>query len=136
MLHSQIQNLILKYPCHGEGAQQILVLITGDGNANDNRTSFPEILTLALDHGWGVELWSWKASLSMKFSDIQKKYPSTMQIKHLDEHRSKITFKQKAQQNQQTNNNYIQPWMVFSCLIFSVVLGIYFYSFEIFQDNQ
>ncbi|CAF4027515.1 unnamed protein product [Rotaria sordida] len=130
MLHSQIQNLILKNLSHRGNIQQILILISGDGNANNNRTSFPDIVTIALEHGWTVELWSWKASLSTKFSAIQRKYPSKMKIKHLDPYRSKITFKQQSQQKQQQPVNHIQ-YGIFSALIFLICISLFVYYFNI-----
>ena len=39
-----------------------LVLVTGDGNSNYNRASFPEVVGKALEKGWKVEVWSWKAA--------------------------------------------------------------------------
>ncbi len=101
MLHSQIQNLILTNKPQQGSPQQHLVLITGDGNENENRTSFPQIVSTALDYGWTIELWSWKASLSAKFTEIQRKDSSKMKINSLDTYRTKITFKQKQQEQQQ-----------------------------------
>ncbi len=101
MLHAQIQKLILENKPQVGSPQQHLILITGDGNANDNRTSFPHIVSTALDYGWTIELWSWKASLSSKFTDIQRKDSSKMKINSLDTYRTKITFTQKQQQQQQ-----------------------------------
>lgn len=40
------------------------MLVTGDGNRNHGRASFPEHIDTALLHGWGVELYSWKDSMS------------------------------------------------------------------------
>jgi hypothetical protein len=106
MLHSQIQNIILRNKVDKGKEEQHLVLITGDGNPNDNRTSFPEMVTIAIDYGWTVEIWSWKASFSRKFSEIQQKYPQKFQINYLDADRSTITFreKQKPKQQQEINN--------------------------------
>jgi hypothetical protein len=129
MLHSQIQYLILTNKVVEGNAQQHLVLITGDGNANDDRTSFPKIVSVALEHQWTVELWSWKASLSSKFLTIQKKYPHKFQINHLDPHRSKITFKQKAkQQKKVTNDTESSITPAFLITICLAILIFYLYS--------
>ncbi|CAF1332198.1 unnamed protein product [Adineta steineri] len=101
MLHSKIQNLILKNKSCSKNGKQHLILVTGDGNANGNRTSFPDIVSLALKYQWTVDLWSWKDSLSLKFVDIQEKHSSNMKINHLDTYRTKITFKQKQKHHQQ-----------------------------------
>ncbi|CAF4157267.1 unnamed protein product, partial [Adineta steineri] len=58
MLHSQIQNLILKNKS-SEDCKQHLILITGDGGKNGKRTNFPNIISLALNNKWTVDLWSW-----------------------------------------------------------------------------
>jgi len=122
MLHSKIQNLILKYRTNDGCIKHSLILITGDGNENNNRTNFPDIVTIAIDYGWTVEIWSWKLSLSNKFVDLQRKYPSKMKINYLDTYRSNITFiqKQKQIQKQNINSNYsilIFLGLVLICLI-------------------
>jgi hypothetical protein len=122
MLHSQIQNLILKNKTDKGNVQQHLILISGDGNANDNRTSFPDIVSIALDYGWTVDIWSWKASLSYKFLDIQRKNPSKIQINYLDPYRSSITFTQKQKQKQKYS---ILPFLPF--LICLIIFIYYFY---------
>ncbi|CAF1313902.1 unnamed protein product [Didymodactylos carnosus] len=102
MLHAQILTLLTDHednnshrqPHHRH--QQVLVLVTGDGNDNYKRgTSFPAILLKALKRQWHVELWSWEKALNGKFLDIQKTYPKLMKIKYFDLHRKKITFTQK-----------------------------------------
>lgn len=130
MLHSQIQNLVLKYKSNPENFQQTLILLSGDGNANDDRTSFPEIVTLALENDWNVELWSWKACLSRKFLAIQQEYPSNMKIKYFDQYRNDITFKEKSQQNrQQSTGNDMQSWsfLFLTSFITFIILLIYFF---------
>jgi len=131
MLHSQIQKLILTNKVDKGKEEQHLVLITGDGNTNDNRTSFPEMVTTAIDYGWTVEIWSWKASFSRKFSEIQQKYPQKFQINYLDADRSKITFREKQkpksaqQQQQQETNNIEFPINPILLLIIVLVLSYF-----------
>ncbi len=43
---------INKYP-----EPRTIVLLTGDGNNKNSRTSFPEVLLDALRRGWQIELW-------------------------------------------------------------------------------
>ncbi len=85
MLHSQIQNLILKNKTNQGNAQQNLILISGDGNANDNRTSFPDIVTITLDYGYLlmeiiIQLQIFRSSTKISLQN------------YLDIYRSKITF--------------------------------------------
>ncbi|CAF1590447.1 unnamed protein product, partial [Adineta steineri] len=100
MLHSQIQNLILKNKS-SEDCKQHLILITGDGGKNGKRTNFPNIISLALNNKWTVDLWSWKASLSREFANIQKRHSPNMKINYLDTYRTEITFQEKQKQEQQ-----------------------------------
>ena len=93
MLHAQILNLLVKYKSRPDQGQQTLVLVTGDGNNNNHLTNFPDVVSSALQNGWMVELWSWQASCSGKFIDLQRKYPSQMKVHYFDRHRSDITFR-------------------------------------------
>ncbi len=129
MLHSNIQNLILKYKSDEEYMKHSLILITGDGNQNNNRTNFPDIVTIALDYGWTVELWSWKSSLSKKFVDLQRKYPSKMKINYLDTYRSNITFiqKQKQKQKQKQNINSNNLILIFLGLFLICLITFIYY---------
>ncbi len=127
MLHSQIQNLILKNKTNQGNGQQNLILISGDGNANDNRTSFPDIVTIALDYGWTVDIWSWKLSFSYKFLDLQRKYPYKIKINYLDTYRSKITFTQKQKRQ---HFNYMKSSILLFLGLF-IFLAILIYYFKI-----
>ncbi|CAF1269618.1 unnamed protein product [Adineta ricciae] len=95
VLHSQMFKLILSHPSK-RTRRQVLVLLSGDGNSNYGRTSFPEAVRTALQHNWNVELWSWKNSFSKKFSQIQNDYPSQMTINYFDSNRNKFTFTESA----------------------------------------
>jgi hypothetical protein len=44
-----------------------LVVVTGDGNDNMGRVSFPEVVEKALSKGWTVEVWSWDKGRSGKW---------------------------------------------------------------------
>ncbi|CAF4397052.1 unnamed protein product, partial [Adineta steineri] len=83
---------------------------------------------------------------STKFKDLQEKYPSKMEIKYFDTHRSKVTFKEKQkqqpqqpqqqpqqqqQQQQQQHTNPIQSWILLGFGL-SVFLAIFLYYFKKF----
>ncbi|CAF0975704.1 unnamed protein product [Adineta steineri] len=82
-----------------EGGQQVLVLVTGDGNTNYNRGGFLNVVEIALKDKWNVELWSWELSLSQRFFEIKKLFPTQLTIKYLDPHRTNITFEERVRQN-------------------------------------
>jgi hypothetical protein len=44
-----------------------LVVVTGDGNDNMGRVSFPQVVESAIRKGWSVELWSWDKGRSSKW---------------------------------------------------------------------
>jgi hypothetical protein len=99
MLHAQILKLLTLYR-DTRNKQQILVLVTGDGNRNYNQTSFRSVVEMVLQtEGWKVELWSWEQSLNQIFFNIQEIFPDTMTIKYLDPYRAEITFEEQNRQN-------------------------------------
>ncbi|CAF4181189.1 unnamed protein product [Adineta steineri] len=97
LLHAQILILLRKYEIYNR--QQVLVLVTGDGNTNYNRGGFLNVVEIALKDKWNVELWSWELSLSQRFFEIQKLFPTQLTIKYLDPHRTNVTFEEKSKQN-------------------------------------
>jgi hypothetical protein len=98
MLHSEIYENLFHHQ-RTQNRQPVLVLVTGDGNANFGQTSFPMVVERALKSGWKVELWSWERSLSGKFLGIQENFPAQMNINYFDPHRKAITFEEKTKQN-------------------------------------
>jgi hypothetical protein len=71
-----------------------LVLLTGDGNANDGRVSFVEIVNQALLRHWKVEIWTWRACTSHRYLEYQASYMGLgiFSIIYLDDVREQITF--------------------------------------------
>uniref|UniRef100_A0A6B2L228 NYN domain-containing protein n=1 Tax=Arcella intermedia TaxID=1963864 RepID=A0A6B2L228_9EUKA len=83
-LHSAIMKTVLTPP------PGTLVLLTGDGNNNDNTLTFPMICATALQLGWFVEVWSWKTSLSNNFLKFILDYPNHFTINYLDDYKNTI----------------------------------------------
>ena len=54
-----------------------LILVTGDGNDNHGRTTFPEVVNAALQGGWVVEMYNWRHSCSRKLLDFARNYAQT-----------------------------------------------------------
>ena len=54
-----------------------LILVTGDGNDNHGRTTFPEVVNAALQGGWVVEMYTWRHSCSRKLLDFARNYAQT-----------------------------------------------------------
>ena len=67
---------------------QTLVLASGDGSKGKSSggTSFPDCVSAAIDHGWNVEVHSWKHSLSAEWLKIAAKHKKNFKIRYLDEY--------------------------------------------------
>ena len=61
-----------------------IVLVTGDGNRNEGRASFPDHIDTALLNGWRIELHSWRAGLSNVYLRYEREYPAKFKIIYLD----------------------------------------------------
>ncbi|XP_065051781.1 uncharacterized protein LOC135681312 [Rhopilema esculentum] len=86
-LHLYIYKAIIEMPPH------TLVLASGDGSKGKSSggTSFPECASAAIEHGWNVEVHSWKHSLSAEWLKLAAKHKSNFKIKYLDENIDMIT---------------------------------------------
>ncbi|KAH8653334.1 hypothetical protein BX600DRAFT_553079 [Xylariales sp. PMI_506] len=63
---------------------QTMVLATGDAQQAEFSEGFARYATKALDHGWNIEIVSWKRSLSSEWPRLKKEYPSQLRIIELD----------------------------------------------------
>jgi hypothetical protein len=63
---------------------RILVLVTGDGNDNHGRVSFPEAVYAALRHQWYVRVYTWKAKCNPKYKVLAHSQPG-FSLKYLDD---------------------------------------------------
>ena len=82
---------------------QTLILLTGNGNGNGGRTTFPDIVVEAMKHNalreangseplWNVEIVSWQRSLSSRMKDLRDQYPGYVSIRWLDQYRDYLTW--------------------------------------------
>ncbi|KAK3286656.1 hypothetical protein CYMTET_5794 [Cymbomonas tetramitiformis] len=82
-LHSQIWRVASKvfFP------SRVLAVLTGDGNDNNGRGSFPECIAAALRNGWFVEVYSWKEKAHHVYKDksfIEPQHTGRFSLKYLD----------------------------------------------------
>lgn len=84
VIHAGIQEDIMKD--YGK-TPRTLAILTGDGNVNKGRTSFPSVIEAALLRGWYVELWTWKRQTKSLYQQFKKNYASHFKICYLDPHR-------------------------------------------------
>ena len=80
-LHSSIMDAVSRSFADG----RVLVLVSGDGNANSGRTTFPECVNLALRNDWHVELFAWRGSTSGVYTRFEREYPGAFRVRQLDE---------------------------------------------------
>ncbi|GMH83706.1 hypothetical protein TrVE_jg3389 [Triparma verrucosa] len=86
-LVAQIQATLLNV-----GTPQRIILMTGDGNPNGGRgVSFLSAVTAALNLGWIVEIWSWKASCNRLYKNLVGT-TSRFSLHYLDDFRDYITL--------------------------------------------
>lgn len=88
LLHAQILDTLTSAPTPG-----ILVLMTGDGNMNSGRSSFPRCVTVALRLGWRVEMYAWRASMSICYPAFASLSQGRLTIKYLDDWRADISLR-------------------------------------------
>jgi hypothetical protein len=86
-LHLKIANALLDHE-----PPQTLVLVTGDGQASEQGTSFVDQAERAARRGWDVEVWSWKAGLSGQFARTKAYANGRLAIHELDPYYRSITF--------------------------------------------
>jgi hypothetical protein len=102
VLHAQAM-VALSSNFGGGRLSQTLILLTGDGNGNFGRTSFPVIITAFMRHNlelegsgkpplWKVEIVAWKSSLSQQLTTLRDRYSGYISIRYLDHYRSYVTY--------------------------------------------
>ena len=89
LLHGQIALELLKT----YNTRRTMVLVTGDGNANSGRSTFPSVVEQALKSGWFVEVYSWRAGCSTVWVDFERNYVSDFKLFFLEELERHITYK-------------------------------------------
>lgn len=87
LAHLKIANALLDYD-----PPQTLVLVTGDGNEGDYKTSFTKQIKRALRRKWRVVVWSWKEQLSGKFQRIRVPAGLSLEVRELDPYYKAITY--------------------------------------------
>ncbi len=86
-----MQQTIIKFGASKLGSEQrqhTLVLLSGDGNRNDDHHSFAETIESALADGMFVEVWAWRNSVSRVYTqNFKKHYGGSFAIRYFDEFR-------------------------------------------------
>ena len=77
----------------GPSLSRTMVLLSGDGNKNYGKATFPVCLELALANGWQVEVWAWEFTCSCVYRELARKWPAQVSLRWLDPHRATVTTK-------------------------------------------
>jgi hypothetical protein len=85
MLHAQIYREMREH----EELPGTLCLLTGDGNDNGKRSSFPETARHALEAGWRVEIWAWHSACHHMWPHMARHY-HRMTVKFLESYTGTI----------------------------------------------
>lgn len=88
-----LQLLMQQAVAHTHCPSHTLVLLSGDGNNNYGKGTFPECAERALQQGWRVEVWAWKGSTNKRYRRLQIKFPTQFSLVWLDTHRGEITYR-------------------------------------------
>jgi len=59
----------------GAAGSRTMVLLTGDGNRDEDTSNFPHIMNFAIEQGWLVEQWSWRDGCNKEFHKLARRYP-------------------------------------------------------------
>ena len=65
--------------------RRVLAVVTGDGNDNEGRTTFPKCVDSALKNGCRVEVYSWRQGRHHVYNDLAKHYPGHVSVHVLDD---------------------------------------------------
>ena len=101
LLHGQIAIEMLKT----YDSRRTMVLVTGDGNRNSGRSTFPEVVEGALKKGWFVELYCWRTCCSHVWKNFEKEYINDFKLFYLDMLLEYITSSNKRKKNDNSNSN-------------------------------
>lgn len=81
-------------PTTDTGRLRTLVLVTGDGNDNEGRMSFFDVVRAALARGFAVELVTWHATASKRYEQLEKTHAELFSVRYLDDARGDVTFEE------------------------------------------
>jgi hypothetical protein len=82
--------------------ENVLVLVTGDGNRNGGYANFFDTASLFAQNGWRVEIWAWGHTVSGQYKDLVKTHSPSMggngrvQLALLDDYESKPRYRAKV----------------------------------------
>jgi hypothetical protein len=83
-LIAQMLNTLISHTGQ-DNSDKTLVLLSGDGNDNEGRVSFRDVVEQAVfDFKWNVEVWCWKSSCARTYRELQEITPAQMRVCYLD----------------------------------------------------
>ena len=79
-LHKEARTFI---PKEGSITGKTMIFVTGDGNNNHGKDTFPRVIHDAVKHGFLVEIWSWSNNRSKNLTKLGKIYKDKVKINNL-----------------------------------------------------
>lgn len=83
-LHAQMLYTILTE------TPQTMVLVSGDGNTNQGRTSFPLCVRLALQREWHVVVWAWREGAHLSWTELARLSAPRFRVRYLNDYVSRF----------------------------------------------
>lgn len=79
-LHKEARIFIPKEGCL---TGKTMIFVTGDGNNNHGKDTFPRVIHDAVNHGFLIEIWSWPNNRSRNLTQLGKIYKDKVKINNL-----------------------------------------------------
>lgn len=108
MVDDAIANQMRKALIKHKNERRTIILLSGDGNSNDGRGGFADVVQDAIAMNWKFELWSWKHITSRRFIDLQRQFASNglFQLYYFDPCRQLVTYEtRRRRRNNSTRLN-------------------------------
>eukprot|EP00045_Choanoeca_perplexa_P007095 m.62399 g.62399 ORF g.62399 m.62399 type:complete len:354 (+) comp13932_c1_seq1:273-1334(+) len=77
----------LRYLLDTTSVPETIIIASGDGSV------FAPLASLAVQRGWRIVVISWSRCLSDRFKRLRLQHPKRVELKFLDEHRHRVTFR-------------------------------------------
>ena len=79
-LHKEARKLISKY---SNISNKTMIFVTGDGNNNNGKDTFPLVIHDAIRHGFLIEIWSWPNRRSKNLTKLKELYKDKVKINNI-----------------------------------------------------
>lgn len=71
------------FPSKGRIFDKTMIFVTGDGNNNNGKDTFPRVICDAVNYGFSVEIWSWSNNRSKNLTKLGDIYKDKVKINNI-----------------------------------------------------